>query len=362
MLRQLAENLRGRQNVNGISGRAGLAPAYALSHAARTAWFAGQYVLAARISPPPKGPPPTDRIPGWGYILKDLSGLYRQDWKNIRAGVYRPPADLVPRPGKVLRNSRAFLQDLPKVAQRRRRDDNSEVLNNTPKGAFPRYYTQNFHYQTDGWLSDESAEAYDHQVEVLFTGGADAMRRQALPAIRGAVEEFAGEAPVELIDIACGTGRFLREILRNNPKISANGLDLSRPYLHKAQRSLAAHPETRFLEANAEDIPAEDGAYDIATCVYLFHELPKKVRRTVAKEIARILKPGGMLVFVDSVQTGDHPPYDALLQRFPMAFHEPYYTNYLDDDLEALFTEAGFEISSVNRAFFSRVMVLRRAA
>jgi ubiquinone/menaquinone biosynthesis C-methylase UbiE len=362
MLRQLAENLRGGQNPHGISGRPGLAPAYVLSHAARTAWFAGQYILAARISPPPKGPPPTERIPGWGFILKDLSALYRRDWENIRAGLYRPPADLVPRPGKVLKNSRAFLQDLPRVAQRRRRDDNSEVLNNTPKGTYPRYYTQNFHYQTDGWLSDESAEAYDHQVEVLFTGGADAMRRQALPAIRDAVEEFAGDAPVELIDIACGTGRFLKEVLRNNPTLSATGLDLSRPYLHKAQRSLAAYPETRFLEANAEDVPAEDGAYDIATCVYLFHELPKKVRRTVAKEIARILKPGGMLVFIDSVQTGDHPPYDALLQRFPMAFHEPYYTNYVDDDMDALFTEAGFEVSAVNRAFFSRVMVLRRAA
>ena len=362
MLRQLAENLSDRSNLHGIRGPAGLAPAYALSYAARTAWFAGQYVLAARLSPPPKGPPPTDRIPGWGYILKDLSSLYRRDWENIRAGLYRPPADLVPRPGKVLKNSRAFLEDLPKVAQRRRRDDNSEVLKSPPKGTYPRYYLQNFHYQTDGWFSDDSAEAYDHQVEVLFTGGADAMRRQALPAVRDAVEESADSAPVELIDIACGTGRFLKEVLRNNPTISATGLDLSRPYLHKAQRSLAAFPDTRFLEANAENIPAGDGGYDVATCIYLFHELPKKVRRTVAAEIARILKPGGVLVFVDSVQTGDHPPYDALLQRFPMAFHEPYYTNYLDDDLDALFAEAGLQTVSVDRAFFSRVLVLRRNA
>ncbi|WP_425403450.1 class I SAM-dependent methyltransferase [Hwanghaeella sp.] len=356
MLRELAATLRRKPRD------VGLGPAYAVSQAARTAWFAGQYLLAARLTPPPNGPLPTHRIPGWDVILKDLSALYRRDWENIRAGLYRPPADLAPRPSTVLKDTRDFLTDLPKVAQRRRRNANSEVLTGTRQKAYPRYYLQNFHYQTDGWFSEESAEAYDHQVEVLFTGGADAMRRQALPAIGTAVETHTGTSPVELVDIACGTGRFLKEVLRNNPTISATGLDLSRPYLKKAQRSLIQHPDVRFLEANAEDIPAKDGSYDIATCIYLFHELPKKVRRTVAAEIARIVRPGGLLVFIDSIQTGDHPPYDALLQRFPMAFHEPYYTNYLEDDLSAVFEDAGFEVASIDRAFFSRVMVLRRLA
>ena len=45
---------------------------------------------------------------------------------------------------------------------------------------FPRYYLQNFHFQTDGYLSDASAELYDYQVDVMFYGAADAMRRQAL--------------------------------------------------------------------------------------------------------------------------------------------------------------------------------------
>ena len=41
---------------------------------------------------------------------------------------------------------------------------------------------------------------------------------------------------------------------------------------------------------------------------------------------------------------------------------EPYYTNYLEDDLSAVFEDAGFEVASIDRAFFSRVMVLRRLA
>ena len=42
------------------------------------------------------------------------------------------------------------------------------------------YYLQNFHYQTDGYLSDLSANLYDLQVEILFNGAADAMRRRII--------------------------------------------------------------------------------------------------------------------------------------------------------------------------------------
>ena len=38
------------------------------------------------------------------------------------------------------------------------------------------------------------------------------------------------------------------------------------------------------------------------TCVYLFHELPGDVRRAVAAEMARVLRPGGLVVLVDSIQ------------------------------------------------------------
>ena len=50
---------------------------------------------------------------------------------------------------------------------------------------YPAYYLQNFHYQTDGWLSKDSARLYDFQVETLFLGSADTRRRQALPYVRG---------------------------------------------------------------------------------------------------------------------------------------------------------------------------------
>jgi len=56
-----------------------------------------------------------------------------------------------------------------------------------------------------------------------------------------------------------------------------------------------------------------DETRDAATSIFLFHELPPKVRRIVFRECTRVLKPGGRLVIVDSLQRGDEPDYDGLL-------------------------------------------------
>ena len=73
-------------------------------------------------------------------------------------------------------------------------------------------------------------------------------------------------------------------------------------------------------------------------------------------EMARALNPGGRLVVVDSIQVGDHGAYDKLLDRFPMAFHEPYYSDYIRDPLEQLGIESGLRHHNTRRAFFARIV------
>lgn len=333
--------------------------AYGASQLARTAFFSGHYMLAARLTPPVDMPARTGRLPGWAEITKDLQSLYKRDWENIEAGHYRVPPDIRPNARLAFRQSLKFLNDLPSVHNRRRRGASSEVFNDQTKGKYPRYYLQNFHHQTDGWLSDESADMYDFQVEALFTGGADAMRRQAFPAI-AEVARSQDDKPLTLLDVGCGTGRFLADVYRNFPSVIPMGLDLSCAYLKKADHHLRRAADRQLLEANAESIPLPDTSVDIVTTIFLFHELPKKIRRAVAGEMARVLKPGGTLVFVDSIQRGDHAAYDELLDRFPFGFHEPYYRDYVRDGLEEVFAEAGLQCISIERAFFSRVMVLKK--
>ena len=96
------------------------------------------------------------------------------------------------------------------------------------------------------------------------------------------------------------------------------------------------------------------------TNVYLFHEMPKEARRNAAKEMARVLKPGGKLFFVDSAQVGDgkalgmEKAFDQALERFPQFNHEPYYRDYSLTDLAELFGEFGFELEESTVAWVSK--------
>ncbi|RED46159.1 class I SAM-dependent methyltransferase [Aestuariispira insulae] len=333
---------------------------YHLSAKARTNWYGGHYALAQFLAPPSNAPlPQPGSMPGWEVILADLNALNERDWTQIERGEYRPPADMVPNPLALARQSLRYLRDLPAINQRRRLGLAKELKPDVAGQGYPDYFLQNFHFQTDGWLSEDSAEIYDFQVEVLFVGGADVMRRQTLPAIRRALSGQSGMG-MRLCDIACGTGRYLREVQRNWPGLALTGIDLSADYITHANRQQGRQGKTQFLTGMAEDLPLEDESQDLITCIYLFHELPADIRRLAAAEMIRVLKPGGQLVFMDSIQIGDHQPYDALLDRFPIAFHEPYYADYIRDDIDGLFKKAGFEKLTRERAFFSTGWVFRK--
>ncbi|SMF78462.1 Methyltransferase domain-containing protein [Tistlia consotensis] len=346
-----------------------LRAAFAFGQAARVAAYWGQYALSKRLTRPVRPPRPIEgQGPGLGAVLQDLRALLRRDWQNVAEGRYRPPHDLIEAPFRALAAAPRFLSDLPQVERRRHAGRHDEVYRTPPEGGagsgpdggrYPRYYLQNFHYQTDGWLSAESAALYDHQVEVLFVGGADAMRRQALVPLEAFLRDRP-KAETRLLDLGCGTGRFLSFVKDNYPRLPVTALDLSPAYLEAARRQLAPWRGVAFVQAAAEATGLPDASFDVVTAVYLFHELPPPVRRQVLREAARLLRPGGLFVLVDSLQKGDHPPYDPLLDYFPVAFHEPYHASYVTADLAALLRGAGLEPGGVERAFFSRIMTARK--
>ena len=335
--------------------------AFEAVQAARIGWFFGHKALAARMTRPVPAPPELrDRkTPDRQRLLADLWRLIEQDWRNVEAGIYAAPEDWRGNPFDGLRRAADFFADLRAVEARRHGGAGDVLLRDPDAERYPRYYRRKFHFQSDGYLSEASAERYDYQVEVLFGGGAAPMRRQALVPLRAALlRQPGGPAAARLLDIGCGTGAFLREVKRNYPRLAVTGLDLSVPYLNVARRQLADWSRIELVEGAAEAMPFAAAEFDIVTSIYLFHELPPRVRRDVVAEIRRVLKPGGTLIFVDSLQSGDEPDYDGLLDYFPIAFHEPYYQSYLAEDLDGLFAP-GFTPEERSLAYFSNVVSYR---
>ena len=205
-------------------------------------------------------------------------------------------------------------------------------------------------------MTRDSARRYDTQVEVLLHGTANATRRQALPPLR---EVFAGrdQRRLKLLDVGCGTGRALDFFKQAWPRLPSLGVDLSEAYVAEAKRHLRRWCWINLMVANAEAVPLEDESQDAVTANFLFHELPPKVRRTVFRELARILKRGGRLVVLDSLQIGDEPDYDGMLDLFPQNYHEPYYASYIKEDFGAIARACGLTHLRDVKAFVSKVMV-----
>ena len=329
--------------------------AYRLAQSARMGWYAGLYRLSRRISRPvPAAPELRARMPDAAHLRAGLEALIARDLANIEAGLYRMPEGLLPGP-ETWRRAALYFIDLDAVERRRRRRDGLELSRQRLSASYPPYYRQNFHYQTDGYLSRRSAELYDLQVEVLFSSSADLMRRQALAPIARHLAR-SGASSGLLLDVACGTGRFLAQVKSNWPRLPVVAIDLSPQYLDEAGRHLAPWSRTTLVQGAAEALPFASDSFAIVTNIYLLHELPRGVRHRTLREMARVLRPGGLLVLIDSLQLGDVPEYDALLQHFPAAFHEPYFADYSGDDLAAPLARAGLCPGATELAYLSRVM------
>lgn len=333
------------------------------AQALRFGWYFGLRQTidwqASRIEPRQR-PRPTRPVPGRREILAELAQLFVRDASAVREGLFPPLTD-GDNPVNHLRRAWEMFSDLPEAVRRRQTGNASSVREAASDSAqaLPEYFTQDFHFQTGGYLTEQSARLYDVQVETLFLGGAAPMRREALRPIAEFMRAR-DQRKTALLDVACGTGRFLRDVRLTYPAMQLTGLDLSRSYLDEARRYMGDLRPAQLLAANAEAIPAPASSQDIVTTIFLFHELPPEVRRRVATEMVRVLKPGGLMVFVDSLQMGDRPSWDGLLEAFPVRFHEPYYRHYAIDDLSGLFTQCGLAVELIRTSFFAKVIVCRK--
>ena len=107
-------------------------------------------------------------------------------------------------------------------------------------------------------------------------------------------------------------------------------------------------------------MPIGDASIEMAVSIFLFHELPPKIRARVASEVGRILKPGGIFVLADSIQYGDEPEFDGLIEVFPKLLHEPYYSSFAKCDLDPMFAASGLVRVQTDIAYMTKISVFEK--
>ncbi len=176
----------------------------------------------------------------------------------------------------------------------------------------------------------------DHQHRVYAKAraiGADMLGRwmevfaAALPAAR----------PLALLDLGSGTGRF-SPALADAFGGPVHGVEPSAGMRAVASAN-AAHPAVTYLEGEAADIPLGDASVDGVLMFLSFHHVEDK--KGAAREIARVLKPGGRILLRGVFS--DRPPptwYNAYFPRLEAIQAAMFPTL---PEVLALFGAEGFE-------------------
>lgn len=107
------------------------------------------------------------------------------------------------------------------------------------------------------------------------------------------------ESPGSILDLGTGTGALLALVRARWPECRLTGLDPAPAMLEKARQKLSSDPGISFIHGSAASIAAPDGSFDVVVSNFALHHLEHEQKRQCAREIFRVLRPGGLLVFGD---------------------------------------------------------------
>ena len=182
--------------------------------------------------------------------------------------------------------------------------------------------------QSSRQLSPERLAPIDH----LHSGGLSWTRRQAA--------ELGLTAQTRVLDLGCGIGGPARYLARTYG-CSVVGVDLTAEYVSVARELTQAcgQPDVvRFLQADALDLPFEDGAFDAVFCQNLSMNVEDKA--ALFASVRRVLRRGGRFSTSDHTQGPTGVPY------YPVGWASNQAMSFLltPDDMRSLLEQSGFLI------------------
>jgi ubiquinone/menaquinone biosynthesis C-methylase UbiE len=144
----------------------------------------------------------------------------------------------------------------------------------------------------------------ERPAKVWSSGGGDydAISRGIADSLEHAVMRLNPKAGEKILDLATGTGWTSRLVARRGAIVT--GVDIASALIDAAeQQAVAAKLPIRYLQADAEDLPFDDGSFDavVSTVGIMFATKPE----AAAKELARVVRPGGRIALTTWTSDGN---------------------------------------------------------
>lgn len=182
---------------------------------------------------------------------------------------------------------------------------------------------------------DTWAETYDHPEQL----DPDPIQALEGPVMRKFMDGLP-DGPV--LDAGCGTGRHTKYLVDKGHEVL--GVDGNEAMLEHAKRKL---PDAEFKVGDLSKLPADDGSYRALTCGLAVGHV--EALGPVAKEIARVLSPGGVAAvsaphaFITGILGWRAPVFD----KAGNGWQVPEYPHWPGELVEA-FTGAGLKVTAIH--------------
>ena len=163
-----------------------------------------------------------------------------------------------------------------------------------------------------------------------------------------------------MLDVATGTGQQAFAFAEKAGEVV--GVDLSEAMLRVARRR-NRFTNVSFQQADAAELPFEDGSFDASCVSFALHEMPSSVRERVVREMARVTRPGGSITIVDyGLPLGRIT--SALAYHVVKLYEHAHYAGFVKSDWRGLLEGAGVGITEDRPALrgFARILIGRRNA
>jgi ubiquinone/menaquinone biosynthesis C-methylase UbiE len=125
------------------------------------------------------------------------------------------------------------------------------------------------------------------------------MYLQLLQRLRAARDLKPG---LKLLEVSCGRGGGLNAVLAQAPEIDATGLDVAHSAVEFCRKTYGENDRLRFVQGSALDLPFPNASFDVVLNVEASNDYPDRAQ--FFREVARVLKSDGVLLYADTMKQG----------------------------------------------------------